>query len=167
MNAFGRHTSFSMSSTPALQRPICVCQQHFDVLFILKFHSHCSETDGPPPTASLDAGRGGQNCDLCDLGTYSAGFTRNDCQKCPGDLTTLVKGSISESACTCPPGYGIPLLRMMGTIDTCSVCPPNTYSNPLPTAAVPDRTCQLCPANYTSPTGSASINACGKLLLWR
>jgi hypothetical protein len=105
-----------------------------------------------------DAGYGGSDCQICKLGTFSTGTSREPCTVCPAGTTTLAPGATSDNFCKCPPGFG-------GA--DCGRCPANSWSNPLPVEGnEPGSVCEACPAGRVSPPGSTSINSCGKSAVW-
>lgn len=122
---------------------------------------------------SLWPGYGSSDCTACPIGTYSTGGSHNPCTPCPGETTTLAVGAIAEGFCTCPAGYGqqTPAPAAHGAKAkaggaSCTVCPANYWSTPLPTSSgLPDSSCQHCHGNRVSPAGSISIGACGELLV--
>lgn len=136
---------------------MCSCGSAWQLAHVIIVLTHSYHGYMLPHGVLMCVGRGGPDCELCDVGTYSAGGSRNPCMSCPNDLTTLAKGSMSSGACTCLPGYG-----QLTPGANCTVCPARKWSNPLPSSGTPDRSCQDCPENFISPPGSTSINQCGK-----
>lgn len=41
----------------------------------------------------------------CAIGTFNPGFNTRPCNRCPGDLTTVARGTRSQSDCVAPPGH--------------------------------------------------------------
>jgi hypothetical protein len=102
-------------------------------------------------------GFGGPNCDVCELGTYSAGGTLAPCTPCSQQLqSTNRMGAISEVECQCPGGYGRKIGSSLNDILSCVQCQLGTYG-------VPDSRdfCRSCPDNTTTLVeGATQFSEC-------
>ncbi|KAF8375578.1 hypothetical protein PRIPAC_82007 [Pristionchus pacificus] len=63
----------------------------------------------------------------CPIGQYSTNYSVTECDKCPGNYTTLYPGATSESNCfvNCPPGY----YTTFDDRTLCIPCPIGTYAD--------------------------------------
>jgi hypothetical protein len=116
-----------------------------------------------------------KSCQLCPPGTYSAGFTWEECLPCPVN-TFSPAGSTNVADCItttnfCPPGMYLPATAPQtkeecvcipgygtvspGSTAACTICSAGTFSpgdtlNP----------CQSCGAGVSGPPGATSIIQC-------
>jgi len=113
-------------------------------------------------------------CQPCLPGFYSAEVGATSaavCEKCPDGQTTSTGGQVAVNACTavnsaagCPAGtYGSSFGRSVSSSSTatrsfCLPCPPGTFNPSTGSTSISE--CIRCEAEYGSPFGSTSADAC-------
>ncbi|KAH3796045.1 hypothetical protein DPMN_149609 [Dreissena polymorpha] len=93
------------------------------------------------------------NCELCNIGEYNEDDGKAQCNLCPANHSTLMKGSTRRENCTklCDPGYA-----SSTTMIPCSACPLATYQPSSGKSA-----CISCPMGHTTQsTNSTSADTC-------
>ncbi|XP_052224030.1 signal peptide, CUB and EGF-like domain-containing protein 1 [Dreissena polymorpha] len=94
-----------------------------------------------------------RNCEFCNIGEYNEDEGKSQCDLCPANHSTLMKGSTRRENCTklCDPGYA-----SSTTMIPCSACPLGTYQPNSGKSA-----CITCPTGHTTQsTNSTSADTC-------